>query len=76
MSSNESIIKDDRVTTYRQFGNKYGKFNLDRVFFLLVFANIYVGVQMVDIKFQTVNLYTLYMIYTSVQTVCIYMYGS
>lgn len=62
MSSNESIIKDDRVTTYRQFGNKYGKFNLDRVFFLLVFANIYVGVQMVDIKFQTVN---VYMIYTS-----------
>lgn len=57
MSSNESHIKDDRVTTYRQFGNKYGKFNLDRVFFLLVFANIYVGVQMVDIKFQTVNLY-------------------
>lgn len=56
LSSNESIIKDDRVTTYRQFGNKYGKFNLDRVF-LLVFANIYVGVQMVDIKFQTVNLY-------------------
>lgn len=73
MSSNESIIKDDRVTTYRQFGNKYGKFNLDRVFFLLVFANIYVGVQMVDIKFQTVNLY-IYDLH--VQTVCIYMYGS
>lgn len=73
MSSNESIIKDDRVTTYRQFGNKYGKFNLDRVFFLLVFANIYVGVQMVDIKFQTVIIciYDLH-----VQTVCIYMYGS
>lgn len=60
MSSNESIIKDDRVTTYRQFGNKFGKLNLDRVFVFLFydfFANIYVGVQIVDIKFQTVNLY-------------------